>query len=84
MAVRRELYLDVTSEEFELTEVYLYQVDFLQDDSFRTKEYVFHEPTEEELDEQPELLELKEQFLEVWKKLLSEKVKTECYATDAV
>lgn len=81
---KRELYLDITCEETELLEIYLYQVDFLQQDTFRTKEYVFRMPEEGTPSDEAEPVELKEQFYEVWKQLLSEKIKTECFATDAV
>lgn len=82
--IKRELYLDVMCEETELSEIYLYQVDFLFGDSFRTKEYVFQMPEGEPSEEDTEQPELKEQFLEVWKQLALEEIKTECYATDAV
>ena len=41
LIVRRELYLDVAAEGSKLQEIYLYQADFLQDDSFCTKDYIF-------------------------------------------
>ena len=48
LIVRRELYLDVTAEGSKLQEIYLYQADFLQDDSFCTKDYIFSAPVKEE------------------------------------
>lgn len=84
LTVRRELYLDVTVDGGKLQEIYLYQADFLKDASFCTKDYIFSAPAKEEPVEQEELLDLREQFLLLWQALLSEDVKTECYATDAM
>lgn len=84
LVVRRELYLDVTMDGPELQEIYLYQVDFKQDASFCTKDYAFSAPAKEEPVEQEELPDVREQFFSVWQELLSEEIKTECYATDAM
>lgn len=82
LIVRRELYLDVAAEGSKLQEIYLYQADFLQDDSFCTKDYIFSAPVKEE--EEAEPIDIREQFLSVWQALLSKEIKTECYATDAM
>ena len=82
LIVRRELYLDVAAEGGKLQEIYLYQADFLQDDSFCTKDYIFSVPVKEE--EEAEPIDIREQFLSVWQALLSREIKTECYATDAM
>lgn len=84
LIVRRELYLDVAAEGTELQEVYLYQADFLQDTSFCTKDYIFSAPAKEGPEEDAEFTDVREQFLSVWQVLLSEEIKTECYATDAM
>lgn len=82
---KRELYIDVVVSESEVEEIFLYQVDFAQGESFRAKEYLYQlpipteEPTEEE--EQPDLMD---QFYEQLKTLLMEKIPTELFATDAV
>ena len=84
----RELYIDVVIEESRLEEIYLYQVDFNKDKSFRTKEYIYKreepEVTEgEELTEEqlpPDPLEL---FKEQWEELCGDEVMTDVYATDA-
>ena len=47
----RELYIDVVIEESRLEEIYLYQVDFNKDESFRTKEYIYKR-------EEPEVIEV--------------------------
>ena len=46
--VRRELYVDVVVKEEQLEEIFLYQVDFLKDGSFRSKEYLYHVEEKEE------------------------------------
>ena len=38
----RELYIDVELKEGQLDEIFLYQVDFYRDKSFRTKEYLYN------------------------------------------
>lgn len=85
----RELYIDVVITESRLEEIFLYQVDFMKDKSFRTKEYLYKneepetvEPAEEAAEQQlpPDPLEL---FKEQWEALCNEEVLTEVYATDA-
>ncbi len=88
----RELYIDVVIEESRLEEIFLYQVDFSRDKSFRTKEYLYKredpeavEPAEgEEITEEqllpPDPLEL---FRNQWKLFCNDEVPTEVYATDA-
>ena len=87
----RELYIDVVTEESRVKEIFLYQVDFSKDKSFRTKEYLYknEEPeTSGQIDgdisaeEQsvPDPLDL---FKEQWELLCREEVPTEVYATDA-
>ncbi len=92
---KRELYIDVVVKEEQAGEIFLYQVDFFRDYTFRTKEYLYvKEEIEvnaaEELseaaatDEQllpPEPLEL---FREQWELFCQTGVPTEVYATDAV
>ena len=89
---KRELYIDVAVKEEQLEEIFLYQVDFFRNQTFRTKEFLFvkEEPeaventdgtqSMEEAPEQPEPLEL---FREQWEILCQEEVPTEIYATDA-
>jgi len=91
--VERELYVDVEIKEEQLQEIYLYQVDFLKDRTFRTKEYSFkkEELPEEELQEEmieteerpapPEPLEL---FKEQWELLCTEEIPADVYATNAM
>lgn len=83
----RELYIDVVIEESRLEEIFLYQVDFNKDKTFRTKEFIYkrEEPElaeGEEIPEDqlpPEPLEL---FKEQWEELCGEEVLTTVYATD--
>ena len=86
---KRELYIDVTINDGITDEIYLYQVDFFRDRSFRTKEYIYktQEVNQEELSGDgepvaapPEPLEL---FREQWDIISSEAVPVELYATDA-
>lgn len=85
---RRELYIDVVTEESLPVEIFLYQVDFNKDKTFRTREYLYkrEEPEVAEgeaLSEDrlaPEPLEL---FKEEWERLCKEEVPMEVYATDA-
>lgn len=87
----RELYIDVVIEESRVEEIFLYQVDFNKDRTFRTKEYLYKreepevtEPAEgEEPVEQPQPPEPLELFKEQWEMLCREEVPTEVYATDA-
>lgn len=90
--MKRELYVDVVKKEGILDEIFLYQVDFLKDHSFRSKEYLFHveekpeteneeEMTEETLEEEP--VDITEQFREQWEVLLDTEVPVEAFATDA-
>jgi len=87
----RELYIDVEIKEEQVDEIFLYQVDFYRDKSFRTKEYLYkreepevveavegEEPVEQVLP--PDPLEL---FKNVWDVLCKEEIATEVYATDA-
>lgn len=87
----RKLYIDVEIKEGQLDEIYLYQVDFYRDKSFRTKEYLYKqeepeiaEPAGEEMPTEGQLppnpLDL---FKEVWEMLCREEILTEVYATDA-
>lgn len=88
----RELYIDVVTEESRVEEIFLYQVDFNKDKSFRTKEYLYkrEEPEaveqaegEAPVEEQPLPPEPLELFKEQWEQLCREEVPTEVYATDA-
>lgn len=90
--IKRELYVDVVVKEDVLEEIFLYQVDFLHDHSFRTKEYVFHveeqpEQTEEapilEEAEETEPVDITELFREQWEALLETEVLVDVFATDA-
>jgi len=87
---KRELYIDVTVNGEMPDEIYLYQVDFFRDRSFRTKEYSYKtqemEPAELSEDSEPaaappEPLEL---FREQWCVFCREEVPVEVYATDAM
>ena len=82
---RRELYVDVTLKEDDLEEIFLYQVDFLKDDSFRGKEYVFRkeEKKTEEGEEQEEEVDITEQFKLQWEELADIDAPIEVFATDA-
>lgn len=76
---KRELYIDVVVSELEAEELYLYQVDFTSEETFRTKEYLFKTPGEEETEEMPDLLE---QFYEQFTLLMQGNLPTEIFATD--
>ncbi len=85
---KRELYLDITVKEHLLEEIFLYQVDFLKDDSFRSKEYLFKieekkEESPEEAEEQEEQVPISEQFLAQWEVLKNTEAPLVLYATDA-
>lgn len=92
---KRELYIDVEIKEEQIEEIFLYQVDFFRNRSFRTREFVYkkEETDQQELTEEaagneiteiippsPEPLEL---FKEQWEQLCQEEIPTEVYATDA-
>ena len=92
LPLNRELYIDVVTEESLIQEIFLYQVDFSKDKSFRTKEYLYKrvepevkEPAEgeEPFEEQPLPPEPLDLFKEQWEQLCMEEVPTEVYATDA-
>lgn len=86
---RRELYVDVVVKEGILDEIFLYQVDFHKDHSFRCKEYLFHveekpeqageDVPEETTEEQTDITEL---FREQWEELLQTEVPVDVFATD--
>lgn len=89
---KRELYIDVAVKKEQIEEIYLYQVDFFKDYTFRTKEFLYKkEETDvvksteaEQIDTDllpPEPLEL---FREQWELFCQEDVPTEVYATDAM
>lgn len=84
----RELYLDVEIKEDRLEEIYMYQVDFLKDQSFRTKEYSYkrEEVLADDMGELPE--ELPPEPLELFKTqsalLFMEQIPTQVYATNAM
>lgn len=92
---KRELYIDVVMQESSLEEIFLYQVDFFRDETFRTKEYLYKKeeieqqenPEESEnsetQEEQPLPPEPQELFKEQWELLCREEIPTEIYATDA-
>ncbi len=91
----RELYIDVSVKENQIEEIFLYQVDFFRDATFRTKEFVYKReevkelqdaevaeyPEAEELMPQPEPEEL---FKEQWDVFCEKDVPTRVYATDAM
>jgi len=87
---KRELYIDVAVNDEMPDEIYVCQVDFFRDRTFRTKEYIFKK---QEM-EQPELLEENEiavtppEPLELFRELFGdfcrEEVPMELYATDAM
>ena len=88
---KRELYVDVAVKEAQIDEIFLYQVDFFRDRTFRTKEFLYKkeepdmqkaaEETEEVQSLSQEPLEL---FMEQWELFCAEEVPTEVYATDAM
>lgn len=79
--VSRDLYIDVTLKDNELSEIYLYYVDLKADKSFRTAEFTFLKP-EEETDEQ-DCFDLKQMFFDKFLELKSEGIPTHYYAIDA-
>lgn len=93
---KRELYIDAVLEENVLEEIFLYQVDFFRDHTFRTKEFLFkkeeqeiietpeNEENTEPAEEQPLPPEPQELFKEQWEQLCREEIPTEVYATDAL
>lgn len=90
--VKRELYIDVATKEAQVEEIFLYQVDFFKDQTFRTKEFLYQreeiEPQEtEEETELPEEQQLPPEpvdlFKEQWELFCLEEVPTEVYGTDA-
>ena len=50
---KRELYIDVALKDDQLSEIFLYQVDFFRDFTFRTKGFLYKKE-EEEVKEYPE------------------------------
>lgn len=90
---KRELYIDVAVKEDAIDEIFLYQVDFFKDKTFRTKEFLYKKeeievtenPEDDEVAEEvelpPEPLEL---FKEQWETFCQEEISTEVYATDAM
>lgn len=83
---KRELYLDVEQKEEQLEEIYLYQVDFLKNSGFRTKEYSYKKEVENDNDQTPEKItpEPLELIKEQLENLFMEQVPTEVYATNAI
>ena len=90
---KRELYVDVEVKDAQVEEIYLYQVDFFRDRTFRTKEYLYKKEeaevketsNEAEVTEEPVLPpEPLELFKEQWEQLCQEELPTEVYATDAM
>ncbi|MBR6642816.1 MAG: hypothetical protein IKL28_04045 [Lachnospiraceae bacterium] len=91
---KRELYIDVALKDDQLSEIFLYQVDFFRDFTFRTKGFLYKKE-EEEVKEYPETdrPEVKEDefappepldlFKEQWELLCVDEISTEVYATDA-
>lgn len=90
MMEKRELYIDVVVKEAEVDEIFLYQVDFFENQTFRTKEFLYkkeetelveEEDAEEKLPEPQSPLEL---FKEQWETFCLDEIPTEVYATDAM
>ncbi len=90
MLKKRELYIDVVVKESEVDEIFLYQVDFFGNQTFRSKEFLYkkqeaeqieNEETEENIPEPPKPLEL---FKEQWELFCLDEIPTEVYATDAM
>lgn len=90
---KRELYIDVEVKEEQVEEIFLYQVDFFRDRTFRTKEFIYIKEEAEVSEEEsvttdeteitelpPEPLEL---FKEQWELFCRDEIPTEVYATDA-
>ena len=88
--VERELYVDVEIKEEQLQEIFLYQVDFFKDRSFRTKEYLYKKEEAEEqaetaeAEEQPEAPDPLELFKEQWELLCREEIPADVFATNAM
>ena len=88
--VERELYVDVEIKEEQLEEIFLYQVDFFKDRSFRTKEYLYKKEEAEEqaetaeAEEQPEAPDPLELFKEQWELLCREEIPADVFATNAM
>jgi len=95
---KRELYMDVEIKEELVEEIFLCQVDFFRDQTFRTTEFVYKKE-ESELPENPENEENAEPeqeqeqtlpqeplelFKEQWEMLCREEIPTQVYATDAM
>ena len=90
---KRELYIDVATKEDIIDEIFLYQVDFYKDNTFRTKEFLYKKE-EAEVAENQETQELAEEtelppepleiFKEQWESFCQEEIPTEVYATDAM
>lgn len=87
---KRELYIDVSKKEEQIEDIFLYQVDFYRDHTFRTKEFLYVEEVVEqqedgeETEEQPLPPEPLDLFMEQWELFCREEVPTEVYATDAM
>jgi len=89
---KRELYIDVEIKEDLVEEIYLYQVDFFRDQTFRTGEIFFKREEieirgvaeQENAEEQPVPQEPQELFKERWELICREDIPTEIYATDAM
>lgn len=92
---KRELYIDVAIKEEQIGEIFLYQVDFYRDHTFRTKEFLYKKEEvdikktadgAETVEEDPELLppDPLELFKEQWELFCREEVPTEVYSTDAM
>ena len=84
---KRELYIDVAVREAQADEIFLYQVDFFKDQTFRTKEFLYKKEEAAEAMEGAEAKPLPteplELFKEQWELLVQEEIPTEAYATDA-
>lgn len=79
--VSRDLYIDVTIKENELSEIYLYLVDLKADKSFRTSEFTFSVP--DEVSEDEEKQDVKCFFFDKFLELKTEGIKTHYFAIDA-
>ncbi|MCQ2537012.1 MAG: hypothetical protein MJ124_01305 [Lachnospiraceae bacterium] len=79
--VSRDLYIDVTLKENELSEIYLYLVDLKADKSFRTSEFEYSLP--DDFPEDEEKPDLKMMFFEKFLELKTEGIKTSYFAIDA-
>lgn len=87
---KRELYMDVVIREEQLEEIFLHQVDFFRDRTFRAQEFLYKkeevevQEKTEGTDEQPLPPKPQELFKEQWELFCREEVPTEVYATDAM